>query len=126
MPRPLFFLRRARSNPHPPRPPLPLPSRPQAARPAAPHLATATPPPPRPLRPAARCTPCPPPRAHDATPTGHLGLYTPSEGDKDACGVGFVAELNRAPTRACVTDALEALDRMAHRGACGCEANTGA
>ena len=67
----------------------------------------------------------PPPQAHAATPAGHLGLYTPSESDRDACGVGFVAELDRGPTRACVTDALEALERMAHRGACGCEANTG-
>jgi len=88
-------------------------------------LSTTAPPPLRPLRPAARSTPCPPPRAHDATPVGNLGLYTPSDQDKDACGVGFVAELNRVPSRACVTDALEALERMAHRGACGCEANTG-
>ena len=28
-------------------------------------------------------------------------------------------------TRSCVTDALEMLVRMTHRGACGCEANTG-
>jgi len=29
------------------------------------------------------------------------------------------------PTRACVVDAIEALRRMTHRGACGCEVNTG-
>ena len=64
-----------------------------------------------------------PARAHDATPPAR-GLYDPAA-DKDACGVGFVGELNGAPTRACVSDALEMLVRMAHRGACGCEANTG-
>ena len=52
------------------------------------------------------------------------GLFNP-ENDKDACGVGFVAELSKEPTRQTVTEALEMLVRMAHRGACGCEANTG-
>lgn len=45
--------------------------------------------------------------------------------DKDACGVGFVGELSKVASRKCVTDALEMLDRMTHRGACGCEENTG-
>ncbi|MCO5568957.1 hypothetical protein L7F22_022660 [Adiantum nelumboides] len=57
-------------------------------------------------------------------PTGPLGLYDPSL-DKDSCGVGFVAELSGVPSRQTVTDALEMLVRMAHRGACGCETNTG-
>jgi len=60
---------------------------------------------------------------HDATPPAR-GLYDPAD-DKDACGVGFVGELSRVPTRACVADALEMLVRMTHRGACGCEYNTG-
>ncbi len=62
--------------------------------------------------------------AHSLVPTAPLGLYNP-EDDRDACGVGFVAELNKVPTRACVVDAIEALRRMTHRGACGCEVNTG-
>jgi len=41
-------------------------------------------------------------------------------------GVGFVGELSKQPSRRCVTDALKMLDRMSHRGACGCEENTGA
>nr|KYP72156.1 Glutamate synthase [NADH], amyloplastic [Cajanus cajan] len=45
--------------------------------------------------------------------------------DKDSCGVGFVAELSGESNRKTVTDALEMLVRMTHRGACGCEANTG-
>jgi hypothetical protein len=45
--------------------------------------------------------------------------------EKDACGVGFVGELTKEPSRKCVTDALSMLVRMTHRGACGCEENTG-
>ena len=33
--------------------------------------------------------------------------------------------LDKVATRSCVADALEMLVRMTHRGACGCEANTG-
>ncbi|KIZ01899.1 glutamate synthase (NADPH/NADH) [Monoraphidium neglectum] len=40
-------------------------------------------------------------------------------------GVGFVGELSKQPSRRCVTDALKMLERMTHRGACGCEENTG-
>lgn len=61
--------------------------------------------------------------AHAKVPPAQ-GLFNPAD-EKDACGVGFVGELTKEPTRACVTDALGMLFRMAHRGACGCEANTG-
>lgn len=54
----------------------------------------------------------------------NLGLYDPRF-DKDSCGVGFVAELSGETSRKTVNDALEMLVRMAHRGACGCEPNTG-
>ncbi|KAF5191488.1 Glutamate synthase [NADH], amyloplastic [Thalictrum thalictroides] len=57
-------------------------------------------------------------------PEKPLGLYDPSL-DKDSCGVGFVAELSGDYSRKTITDALEMLVRMAHRGACGCETNTG-
>lgn len=40
-----------------------------------------------------------------------LGLFNP-DNDKDACGVGFVGELSKKPTRSCVKDALEMLVRM--------------
>jgi glutamate synthase (NADPH/NADH) len=36
-----------------------------------------------------------------------------------------VGELSKQPSRRCVTDALKMLERMTHRGACGCEENTG-
>lgn len=57
-------------------------------------------------------------------PQERLGLYDPSL-DKDACGVGFVAELSGEASRKTVMDAIEMLKRMSHRGACGCETNTG-
>eukprot|EP00245_Coleochaete_scutata_P001682 TRINITY_DN12105_c0_g1_i1.p1 TRINITY_DN12105_c0_g1~~TRINITY_DN12105_c0_g1_i1.p1 ORF type:complete len:2269 (+),score=508.94 TRINITY_DN12105_c0_g1_i1:124-6930(+) len=59
-----------------------------------------------------------------AVPEEPLGLYDPAM-DKDSCGVGFVGELSGKASRRTVTDALEMLIRMAHRGACGCEENTG-
>lgn len=52
------------------------------------------------------------------------GLFDPAN-DKESCGVGFVGELSQKPSRKCVEDATEMLRRMAHRGACGCEVNTG-
>ncbi|CAL5227781.1 g10803 [Coccomyxa viridis] len=100
---------------------------------------------------------------HSAIPEAR-GLYDPAN-DKDACGVGFIGNLDmvamrscvtdaldmqhdltavvpcshvseqdlrkalrnldKVATRSCVTDALEMLVRMTHRGACGCESNTG-
>ncbi|XP_008798443.2 glutamate synthase 1 [NADH], chloroplastic [Phoenix dactylifera] len=57
-------------------------------------------------------------------PEKPLGLYDASF-DKDSCGVGFIAELSREYSRKTVADAIEMLVRMAHRGACGCETNTG-
>jgi hypothetical protein len=39
--------------------------------------------------------------------------------------VGFVAQLSKGASRAVVADALKMLARMSHRGACGCEENTG-
>ncbi|PWZ08231.1 Glutamate synthase 1 [NADH], chloroplastic [Zea mays] len=57
-------------------------------------------------------------------PNSSIGLYDPSF-ERDACGVGFVAELSGDYKRETVNDAIEMLERMAHRGACGCEKNTG-
>ncbi|EIE24001.1 glutamate synthase, NADH-dependent [Coccomyxa subellipsoidea C-169] len=62
--------------------------------------------------------------AHNTTWDEPRGLVDPAN-DKDACGVGFIGELNKVPTRSCVVNALEMLLRMTHRGACGCEVNSG-
>ncbi|MBS1951587.1 MAG: Glutamate synthase [NADPH] large chain [Cytophagales bacterium] len=52
------------------------------------------------------------------------GLYNPSF-EKDSCGVGFVANMKGRKSHQIVSHALTMLERMAHRGACGCEPNTG-
>ena len=45
--------------------------------------------------------------------------------EKDACGIGFVADSSGRATRAIVDDALEALARVRHRGAVAADALTG-
>ncbi|MGI9429887.1 MAG: glutamate synthase central domain-containing protein, partial [Bythopirellula sp.] len=52
------------------------------------------------------------------------GLYDPSN-EHDSCGVGFVAHIKGEPSHQILLDAEEILRNMDHRGACGCEANTG-
>ena len=52
------------------------------------------------------------------------GLYNP-EHEKDACGVGFIAHIKGVASHQNVLDADEILRAMNHRGACGCEPNTG-
>ncbi|AUD91246.1 glutamate synthase large subunit [Bifidobacterium breve] len=52
------------------------------------------------------------------------GMYDPSN-EHDACGVGMVTTLNKRPERKIVTDAIEVLVNLDHRGAVGAEENTG-
>jgi glutamate synthase (NADPH) large chain len=52
------------------------------------------------------------------------GLYDPAN-EKDSCGVGFIAHVKGHRSHSIVRDAAEALRNMDHRGACGCEENTG-
>ena len=52
------------------------------------------------------------------------GLYVP-QSESDACGIGFVANLKGNKNHQTVSDALTLLENMEHRGACGCEPNTG-
>src|SRR5262249_48200945 len=52
------------------------------------------------------------------------GLYDPRN-EKDSCGVSIVAHIKGKPSHQIVLDALTALRNMEHRGACGCEVNTG-
>jgi glutamate synthase (NADPH/NADH) large chain len=54
----------------------------------------------------------------------HQGLYHPSF-EKDSCGVGFIAHIKGSKSHQIIADALTMLERMEHRGACGCEPNTG-
>ncbi|MGB8327430.1 MAG: glutamate synthase large subunit [Steroidobacteraceae bacterium] len=52
------------------------------------------------------------------------GLYDPRF-EHDACGVGFVVDIRGRKSHAILRQALEVLKNLDHRGACGCEANTG-
>jgi glutamate synthase (NADPH/NADH) large chain len=52
------------------------------------------------------------------------GLYE-SAYEHDACGIGFVANIKSIKSHQIVSDALTILENMEHRGACGCENNTG-
>ena len=52
------------------------------------------------------------------------GLYDP-QNEHDACGVGFIVDLKGRKTHKLVRDGLTALINLNHRGACGCEDNTG-
>ncbi len=52
------------------------------------------------------------------------GLYNPSF-EHDACGIGFVANIKGNKSHQIISDALTILENMEHRGACGCESNTG-
>jgi glutamate synthase (ferredoxin) len=55
---------------------------------------------------------------------GPQGLYDPRY-EHDSCGVGFVVDLKSRSSHEIVRKALEVLVNLEHRGACGCEANTG-
>ncbi|MEO0586624.1 MAG: glutamate synthase large subunit, partial [Planctomycetota bacterium] len=52
------------------------------------------------------------------------GLYDPAH-EHENCGVGFIAHIKGQRSHDIVRDALTMLSRMDHRGACGCETNTG-
>jgi glutamate synthase (NADPH/NADH) large chain len=52
------------------------------------------------------------------------GLYDPAY-EHDACGVGFVAHVKGQKSHTIVRQALQVLINLQHRGACGCETNTG-
>jgi len=52
------------------------------------------------------------------------GLYTPSL-ESDACGIGLIANLDGNKSHQLIENALHMLSNMEHRGACGCEPNTG-
>ena len=55
---------------------------------------------------------------------GPQGLYDPWY-EHDACGVGFIVDLKNRRSHDLVEKALQILLNLEHRGACGCEPNTG-
>ena len=52
------------------------------------------------------------------------GLYDPRN-EHDSCGVGFIVDLKGRKSHQMIRDGLTALNNLNHRGACGCENNTG-
>ncbi len=52
------------------------------------------------------------------------GLYNPAF-EHDACGVGFVVDIKGRKSHTIISQALTILKNLLHRGACGCEENTG-
>ncbi len=51
-------------------------------------------------------------------------LYDP-QFDRDSCGVGFIVNINAKRSHQVVKDALKILVNLTHRGACGCDPQTG-
>ena len=57
-------------------------------------------------------------------PPGAQGLYDPRH-EHDACGVGFVVNVKGRRSHTVIEQGLQLLINLQHRGACGCEANSG-
>ncbi|GAB2981552.1 glutamate synthase large subunit [Mucilaginibacter puniceus] len=52
------------------------------------------------------------------------GLYRP-EFEHDSCGTGFITNINGHKSNQIIADALTMLENMEHRGACGCDPDSG-
>ncbi len=52
------------------------------------------------------------------------GLYNPAN-EHDACGIGFVVNINGEPSHDIILKGLQVLINLTHRGACGCDPETG-
>jgi glutamate synthase (ferredoxin) len=59
-----------------------------------------------------------------STPPARQGLYDPRH-EHDSCGLGFVVDIKGRKSRRILQQAIEVLENLEHRGACGCEPNTG-
>ncbi len=57
-------------------------------------------------------------------PPEKQGLYDP-QFEHDSCGAGFVVNIKGNPSHSIVEQSLTILENLAHRGACGCEPDTG-
>src|SRR5271168_3147059 len=80
-------------------------------------------------RPLAGRAPCARPLEEGRSPMSSglppaQGLYDPRY-EHDSCGVGFIVDLKGRKSHQLVRDGLTALLNLNHRGACGCENNTG-
>ena len=63
----------------------------------------------------------------DHTPQGlpaPAGLYHPRN-EHDACGIGFVVNINGTRSHDIISKGIQILINLTHRGACGCDPETG-
>jgi glutamate synthase (NADPH) large chain len=60
--------------------------------------------------------------AHGLPPA--QGLYNPAH-EHDACGMGFVASIRGQKSHAIIQQGIQVLISLTHRGACGCDPETG-
>ena len=60
---------------------------------------------------------------HNGLPV-QQGLYDPRN-EKDACGIGFIANINGEASHEIITKGIQILINLTHRGACGCDPETG-
>src|SRR3979409_1913708 len=77
------------------------------------HIVTAAP----------SAAPPPPPREHTWRPAAE-GMYDPSL-EKDSCGVGFIANIKGEKSHQIVSDAINILCNLEHRGAVGARPGAG-
>ena len=66
----------------------------------------------------------PKPAVRPLTRPAKQGLYDPAF-EHDACGVGFVVNIEGLASHGIVSDGITILHNLDHRGACGSESNTG-
>ncbi len=52
------------------------------------------------------------------------GLYDPRH-EHDACGIGFVAKIKGQKSHDIIVKGIQVLINLTHRGACGCDPETG-
>src|SRR5260370_8748972 len=52
------------------------------------------------------------------------GLYNPAN-ERDACGIGFVVNITGQKSHDIVAKGIQVLINLTHRGACGCDPETG-
>ena len=52
------------------------------------------------------------------------GLYNPAH-EHDACGMGFVASIRGQKSHEIIRKGIQVLINLTHRGACGCDPETG-
>src|SRR5512135_1774130 len=63
-------------------------------------------------------------RGHRTGPPEPQGLYHP-QFEHESCGVGFVVNIKGRKSHSIIQQAIQVLLNLDHRGACGCESNTG-